>query len=56
MARIVDVVESEENDRSEVEASEQPENETLRMCNSRGLDPRRWPRPLKIGMMAMVIV
>lgn len=56
MARMVDVDESDENDRSEVEASEQPENETLRMCSSRGFDPLRWPRPLKMGMMAMVVV
>ena len=39
--RMVDVDESEENDRSDVEAREQPEKETLRMCRSRGLDPRR---------------
>lgn len=55
-ARIVDDDESEENDRSEAEESEQPENEIFRMCSSRVLDPRRWPRPLKIGMMAMVVV
>lgn len=52
-ARMVDVDESEENDRSQEEESEQPEKEILRMCSSRGLDPRRWPRPLKMGMMAM---
>lgn len=55
-ARIVDVDESEENDRSEAEESEQPENEIFRMCSSRGLDPRRWPRPLKIGMIAAAVV
>lgn len=51
-ARRVDDDESEENDSE----SEQPENEIFRMCSSRGLDPRRWPRPLKMGMMAMVVV
>ena len=53
---MVEVDESEENDRSDVEASEQPEKETLRMCRSRGLDPRREPRPPKRVMMAMVVV
>lgn len=50
-ARRVDDDESEEKDSE----SEQPENEIFRMCSSRVLDPRRWPRPLKMGIVAMVV-